>query len=107
MLTSPMFPLCSHRPRSTLTRGSTRVSSRPGTANPPSIEEADEDVQQSDSNPELTDAHNLLTVDMADAKMSEIETVSDLDPHTEVGRIDRFSCFLPWMLFAVLFLLCN
>lgn len=65
------------------------MSSRPGTANPPSIEEGDEDVSQSDSNPEMTETQNQLTVDNLpqETKMSEVETVSDLDPHTEVREL--------------------
>ena len=62
------------------------MSSRPGTANPPSIEEGDEDVQQSDTNVDMAETQNLLTVDNLpqETKLSEAETVSDLDPHTEV-----------------------
>lgn len=41
----------SHRPRSAIERGSTRVSSRPGTANVAAIEEADENVQDVDQHP--------------------------------------------------------
>ena len=62
------------------------MSSRPGTANPPSIEEGDEDVPQSDTNLDTAEAQNLLTVDNMpqETKVSEAETVSDLEPHTEV-----------------------
>ena len=69
------------------------MSSRPGTANPPSIEEGDEDVSQSDTNLDMAETQNLLTVDNApqETKLSEAETVSDLDPHTEVCSLCDFA----------------
>ena len=68
---------CRHRPNSALERGSTRVSSRPGTANVEKIEETDENAPEQDP---------LQLVNVEEApKPIEVEAPKE-EPKIEVSR---------------------
>ena len=67
---------CRHRPKSALARGQSRVSSRPGTANAPGIEETDENAP---------DPAEIIKIEQTPPAV-KLDQASDIDTKQEVSE---------------------